>query len=71
MVSAKVEVVETIGNTMDELLCPAVVTPGSFFNCEFYSRFGGGSKECSFISMTDGKNGEEIDSTGCMVIPGT
>ena len=56
---------------MDELLCPAVVTPGSFFNCEFYSRFGGGSKECSFISMTDGENGEEIDSTGCMVIPGT
>ena len=38
MASAKVEVIETIGSTMDELLCPAVVTPGSYFNCEFYSR---------------------------------
>ena len=70
MASAKVEVIETIGSTMDELLCPAVVTPGSYFNCEFYSRFGGGSEECSVISITDGENGEKIDSTGCMFIPG-
>ena len=70
MASAMVDVIETIGNTMDELLCPAVVTPGSYFNCEYYSRFGGGSEECSVISITDGENGEEIDTTECMVIPG-
>ena len=68
--STKVHVIETTGNKLDELLCPEVVIPGNYFNCELYLHFGGGPSESVNVIMFDEEKNEEEDSTKYMVIPG-